>query len=279
MFNTYHLFMTAIDSGHQAIHVEIERRVGTTRDKTDTHGDVIVVGAIDAFKSTMADISAKTKFLLSQPAYTAVNLATRQRILEPGAQVAVGQLEGQATHFLGRDRCGYAVPAWPHAGNLGRGDFTLETWMQFPDSAKIEDNSTQLLDAYFLSHKLGVSVYLQDFWHRAAGKVLGMDPQLYVRHCDGHLHHVAWTRHESRMTMYLDGKAVARGYLDLPVCFVDRTRGSPRDMLFIGKRNSSNPLPRHLLGLRIIEGLAVYKGDFIPIRHKFIGARVKNIKS
>ena len=82
------------------------------------------------------------------------------------------------------------------------------------------------------------------------------------------------------MTTYFDGKVVARGYLDKPVQFVyshaastrNTTRNTTRNMLFIGKRNSSpGPMLRHLQGLRIVVGLAVYKGGFQPMKYEFVG--------
>lgn len=155
--------MDAVDAGLEAIDVEIERQPGyATRGKINSDA---IVGAHDAFKSALADIKSKTKFLLSQPFSSriyreshlmesqrakAFNVVTGQILSQPTSPVLVGGIQGQRTHDL-RGEGGYAVPAWPYlsyAGEHSREDFTVETWIQFPDSATIEDSSPQVLDFF-----------------------------------------------------------------------------------------------------------------------------------
>ena len=152
--------MAAVDAGLEAIHVEIERKPGSTRSKINSDA---IVGAHDAFKSTLADIKSKTKFLLSKPfrcsakygiqsgRAKALNVVTKQRLPQPASPVFMGRVQGQLTHDLRGGAGfpgGYAVPAWPNAGENSRADFTVETWIQFPDSATTTDGTPQVLNFF-----------------------------------------------------------------------------------------------------------------------------------
>ena len=148
--------MDAVDAGLHAIHVEIERHPGCLHARTELKSNVIL-GAHDAFKRYLDDVKSKTKFLLSKPISAtphrkkliehalANNVITRQPLLRPGAPVLLGQFDDQMTHHLSAlGEGGYAVPAWPRAGEHPMADFTVETWAQFPDSFTVEESTPQV---------------------------------------------------------------------------------------------------------------------------------------